>query len=63
MLEATLAHSLEAVSYPASIKNTKSRNSGLRCGHQEWQTQGGDFFTKMYKNSFQILMMKLLCVL
>ena len=47
ILKATLAHPLEAASYHASIKNTKSRNSDLRCGHQEWPTQGGDFFTKM----------------
>ena len=47
ILEATLAYPLEAASYHASIKNTKSRNLGLRCGHQEWPTQGGNFFTKM----------------
>ena len=51
-MEATLAHPLEAASYHASIKNTKSRNLGLRCGHQEWPTQGGNFFTKMSDNIF-----------
>ena len=51
-MEATLAHPLKAASYHAFIKNTKSRNLDLRCGHQEWPTQGGNFFTKMSDNIF-----------